>query len=821
MLSAFDVSAAERSARLALMESSPDAGFWTWDPATGRIEASPRLGELLGARPGQPLTLTAALEAMPPEDAEQVRQLVAEIVSGERESGVVTHRVRGGDGIQRALVGHAAAVRSPEGELIKIVGLTTYVTERVESEDRLREESAFWQATIDSLTAHVAVLDSSGRIIALNEAWSVYSHEHQGDDGEELGDDYVALCEQAEDPLGREVAASLRQILAGERDLAEWTYPFDGPLGRRWFTMRATPFRGGSETRVVIAQEDVTDHHEARAEAQMRAQLLDEADAAVIHADLERRVMAWSAGAERMYGFTSEEALGRTTPELIYPDESAGFPAEEVLRHGFWQGERQMRRKDGTLLEAYFRMRLTTDEDGRPTGIVSVSVDVSEQNRARRDLQAANSYLRAVTDSMAEGMFTLDAEGRTVYLNPAAERMLGWRNEEVTGASMHELSHSPRPDGTPIPREECPIWAARMRGEVVRVDDDLFRRKDGSFFPAAYTASPFSTAEGVEGCVVVMADITERKREEERIACDRQKLLWLRRLREALAAGSFELYAQPIVSCATGQTVQRELLLRMHHPDLDEPAAPNSFLPVAEEVGLIKEIDRWVIGRAIEIAASAGEPVELNLSARSIIDGDIIANIESRLEKAAVDPRLLVFEITETALLEDEAAARMFVGRLHGLGCGVALDDFGTGYGTFTYLKRLPVDTVKIDIEFIRDLRENAASAKVVNAVLGVARDFGLKTVAEGVEDEETFELLRRLGVDYAQGYHLGRPAPIEDAAAAAGERPASGADTPGAASPHSGGSVEARGGGRAHARTGGAAGGGPVRAATPDGSRD
>jgi EAL domain-containing protein (putative c-di-GMP-specific phosphodiesterase class I) len=205
----------------------------------------------------------------------------------------------------------------------------------------------------------------------------------------------------------------------------------------------------------------------------------------------------------------------------------------------------------------------------------------------------------------------------------------------------------------------------------------------------------------------------------------------------------------------------------MHHPDLDAPASPGSFLPVAEELGLITEIDRRVISRAAEIAA-AGGPVELNLSTRSIADESLIGHIEHALAAAGVDPRLLVFEITETAVLEDEAAARRFLERLHRLGCGIALDDFGTGYGTFTYLKQLPIDTVKIDIEFVRDLSESAASAKVVNAVLNVARDFGLKTIAEGVEDEATFELLRRLGVDYAQGFHLGRPAPI---AVAAGER--------------------------------------------------
>ncbi len=757
----WDLAAAERAARMALIEGLPDAGFWSWDPGSGRLEASDRFREVLGAPPRGALSLQDALAALQPGDGESARLALEAIVTGDSDTAVMTYRVRGSNGAARWLTAHCQAVRAPDGSLRKVVGVTTDQTERLDSAERLRESSAFWQATLDSLTAHVAVLDSEGTIIALNTAWVEYSRRHQAEDAEELGENYVALCEQAEDPLGREIAAGLRQILGGESELAEWTYPFDTSEGRRWFLLRATPFSGDGETRVVISQEDITERHEAEAQAKMRAELLDEADAAVIHTDLDTHVLAWSVGAERMYGFTSEQALGRKTSELLYPGEAPSFSMEQLLRTGCWQGERQLHRKDASVIDAYFRMRVVRDEDGRPTGLVSVSVDVSEQNRARRDLQAANAYLRAVTDSMAEGMYTLDSEGRTVYLNPAAERMLGWSNEEAAGKSMHELSHSPRPDGSPFPAEECPVSAARTRGEVVRVEDDAFKRKDGSWFPVAYTAAPFSTADGVEGCAVVMADITERKREEERIACDRQKLLWLRRVREALADESFELYSQPIVSCATGEAVQRELLVRMHHPDLSEPALPGSFLPVAEELGLITEIDRRVITRAAEIAA-AGGPVELNLSTRSIADGSLIGHIEHALAAAGADPRLLVFEITETALLADEAAARTFVERLHRLGCKIALDDFGTGYGTFTYLKQLPIDTVKIDMEFIRDLRESPASAKVVNAVLNVARDFGLKTIAEGVEDQETFELLGRLGVDCAQGFYLGRPAPIE-----------------------------------------------------------
>jgi EAL domain-containing protein (putative c-di-GMP-specific phosphodiesterase class I) len=208
--------------------------------------------------------------------------------------------------------------------------------------------------------------------------------------------------------------------------------------------------------------------------------------------------------------------------------------------------------------------------------------------------------------------------------------------------------------------------------------------------------------------------------------------------------------------------VQSELLLRMHSVDGSrELIAPGAFLPVAEEYGLITEIDRWVIDRSAEIAA-AGQPVQINVSARSISDESLVDYVKHAMTRTGANPATMVFEITETTLVSDETAARAFVERLHQLGCQVALDDFGTGYGGFTYLKQLPIDYLKIDIEFVGDLRENAASRNVVRGIVNLAQGFGLKTVGEGVEDQETLDLLREFGVDYAQGYHIGRPAPLE-----------------------------------------------------------
>jgi EAL domain-containing protein (putative c-di-GMP-specific phosphodiesterase class I) len=153
----------------------------------------------------------------------------------------------------------------------------------------------------------------------------------------------------------------------------------------------------------------------------------------------------------------------------------------------------------------------------------------------------------------------------------------------------------------------------------------------------------------------------------------------------------------------------------------------------------------------------------MNVSAHSLSDPTFYDYVESALRRSGADPALIVFELTETALVQDQAATEDFARRVHGLGCRLALDDFGTGYGGFTYLKQLPIDFLKIDIEFVRDLATNPASQLVVEAVVALARGFGLETVAEGVEDERTLDLLREYGVEYAQGYHVARPAPLGD----------------------------------------------------------
>jgi PAS domain S-box-containing protein len=422
--------------------------------------------------------------------------------------------------------------------------------------------------------------------------------------------------------------------------------------------------------------------------------------------------------------------------------------------------------------EQWYRLRASRYASGIARVMVAHE-DVTARHVAQssavaqaRALLTATNYLRAVTDGMGEGLCTTDRAGAITYMNAAAEALLGWSTEELRGYKLHDLVHAGGHGDGEGGAGACPLIRPLDDGATVRVEDDLFIDRNGLALPVAYTSAPFVTDEGIDGCAVVFADTTERKARENALKHDAEALSWIGRVQDALKEDRFELYAQPILDLRSGEVVQRELLLRMREPD-GEIVSPGAFLPTAERYGQIAEIDSWVIERATQLAAESG-PVELNLSAHSIGDPGVIERIERCLKETGADPASLVFEITETALVANEVAAQGFADRLHELGCKLALDDFGTGYGGFTYLKQLPVDLLKIDIEFVRDLTTSPASQHVVEAVVALAGAFGLKTVAEGIEDEQTLEMVRDFGVDLAQGYFISRPEPIGEPSAAA-----------------------------------------------------
>jgi diguanylate cyclase (GGDEF)-like protein/PAS domain S-box-containing protein len=245
---------------------------------------------------------------------------------------------------------------------------------------------------------------------------------------------------------------------------------------------------------------------------------------------------------------------------------------------------------------------------------------------------------------------------------------------------------------------------------------------------------------------------------------------WVARLQGALKANRFCLYAQPIVGIGPVDPTERhfELLLRMIDAN-DQMVPPMAFIPAAERYNLMPAIDRWVVRQAFELIASRSAKVGsdpsdtymINLSGASLGDEDFLDFIRERFLQFELATRSICFEITETAAIANFGKAVQFMEELRALGCRFSLDDFGVGMSSFGYLKRLPVDFLKIDGSFVQDMLASPIDSAMVEAINGIGHVMGKRTVAESVEDPSTMERLRELGVDYAQGFAIARPTPF------------------------------------------------------------
>jgi diguanylate cyclase (GGDEF)-like protein/PAS domain S-box-containing protein len=290
----------------------------------------------------------------------------------------------------------------------------------------------------------------------------------------------------------------------------------------------------------------------------------------------------------------------------------------------------------------------------------------------------------------------------------------------------------------------------RMTGEEVLVNADLamYEAKEG----------------GGDGWARFSSERHGRQKSENHID-------WAGEIEHAVSHDGFELLAQPVVSLTDNRPAQYELLLRMRDRQ-GNVMQPGSFLYIAERLGLSGDIDRWVTRRAISTLAAQralGRDLqfEINLSGRTIGDTELLELIARQLRQTDVPPSRLIFEVSETAAVAHVSRAGAFINHLAELGCKFAIDDFGAGLGSVYYLKHLPFDYLKIDGEFIAHCARNETDRTLISAVVKIARDMGKHTIAEWTPDEETVKILAGLGVDYGQGFHLGRPAALSEHLAA------------------------------------------------------
>jgi EAL domain-containing protein (putative c-di-GMP-specific phosphodiesterase class I)/GGDEF domain-containing protein len=461
-------------------------------------------------------------------------------------------------------------------------------------------------------------------------------------------------------------------------------------------------------------------------------------------------------------------------------------------------------RADGSWFDVDCQLSAVAGPDGATRGVRGVVLDVSARERARREVARLARRVETVQPALAE------RDPGTGLLTRAGFADEVDRALRIGGAL---LVLRVEPEG----RAEAPLRpelatellnrAARVLENVIRPDDQLARvgpseigvlltggswamaRRQADLFVEALRAHPFvlpeawlraqawaglirfqPDAEAGSHDLLIDADHAWRQaRDAGRPvtqvahpvpARDRQGS-YRSRVAEALGTDRFTLFAQPILELQTNRITRHELLLRV----LEEggPCSPVQVLDTAERLDAIFGIDLWVVERAMQLAGQHAELcLQVNLSGRSVGDPRLTTEVERMIERHGVNPDQITFEITETALIGNLSEARRFTDRVRDLGCQLALDDFGSGYASFRYLRLFPIDLVKIDGEYIVDLARNPQDQVLVRALVQVCQAYGIHTVAEFVEDEQTLQMLREFGVDFAQGYLIGHPAPVE-----------------------------------------------------------
>jgi PAS domain S-box-containing protein len=376
-------------------------------------------------------------------------------------------------------------------------------------------------------------------------------------------------------------------------------------------------------------------------------------------------------------------------------------------------------------------------------------------------LRVADSQRRLLRDSIIAGIddaiLTKTTDGVVTSWNPASEELYGYTAREAIGNPLVDLIVPEE-----LRAEPGRIVGRLLAGEGIRQYTTKRRRKDGAALTVSLTASLMRDSEHeIVGVAIVSRNIAGLDSDQDtEVHAELDTLAWVGRIRDAVDENRIVFHAQPIISLR-GTPTSYELLCRMIDRE-GTTVPPGRFLPAAENYGQIAELDLLAIDEGARQIAS-GHRVNINFSTVSVGRRHIVDILAEKLHAAQADPSKLTIEITETALMKDMIRAQRFAEGASALGCRIALDDFGTGFGGFTYLKKLHLDQLKIDVEFVRDLKSSRASQQVVKAVVSLAEGLGLETVAEGVEDEEALTLLTHYGVTHAQGYFLASPGPIAE----------------------------------------------------------
>jgi len=689
-----------------------------------------------------------------------------------------------------------------EGAVDGVVICARDITARLMSEEATRFQAALLGAVGQAIVA----TDKNGVILY----WNKVAEENYG------LDEATALNRSMWELVPHEFSAHAQQVMAAVAAGQTWSGDFEAP--RRDGSVfpalvTTTPIfdEEGNVEGMIEVLVDITERKRAEEAAQALSVIVESTPDAILTAAVDGTILTWNRGAEELYGYPIEEAIGSHI-HILDPDGSDHVFRSTValVENGGTSKDVEMtrRRRDGSLVSVSATISPIRGRTGEVVGVASIGRDISDRKRLEKELsdQALHDSLTGLpnrtllADRLSQTLATADRRSTTVsvlFLDLDQFKMVNDGSGHLIGDRLlvevaRRLKAAIRPSDT----------LARFGGDefvVVCGDADVNEARRIADRLSAALRDPIniggnlyyvSASVGIAVSPPLQADpdillryadiaMYEAKaggRSRARVFDDvmaiesQDKLELTKDLRQALRDNALEVHFQPVIDLATGRLMGLEALTRWHHPARGW-IPPVKFVPLAEENGLIATLDQWVLNNACsgasELRAAGLLPedctLSVNISARNVADLGLIGWVRDAARSASYPLGSLEVEVTETAILAEIPTIQTVLEGLRSLGVGIALDDFGTGYSSLTFIRQLPVTTVKIDRSFIRHIPRKRDDLAIVSSVIDLARAVGLNTVAEGVETREQLNALHRLGCQKGQGFLWSSALPARD----------------------------------------------------------
>lgn len=682
------------------------------------------------------------------------------------------------------------------------------VNERLRrTEQKARQTGARHEATLNSLPANIAVLDSRGTIVAVNSAWKRFAVENGlMDKRHGIGKNYLEISEKAQDTHARSISEGLRRVLAGDISEHQHEYPCHAPNERRWFRCLIAPI---PEHGAVVMHFNITEQKAREERDAFRTGALEAAPYPTFSAD-GQGVIDW--GNEKFHailGLDSGQIGGQHASLLELPGNAHGFNRlfqEARSSGGSATAEIRLRGKDGRSRILHFNVMAMRAPGSGDFRFVAVGEDLTEQRQSEERMRYSVEHdeltglmnRKSVIARLEQAIERQREAGGQVALlfldldrfkdtNDTLGHMVG---DQILVESANRLranvpssSKLARFGGdefvvfveNPASTEELEFLVERLLlafSKPVLIEG----RHLQATASIGYACFPEDGATAEE--LMSRADLAMyRAKADGRRACRRydqqiqreihERVRIERELSRAISLKDLWVAFQPQINLSNGRVVGAEALLRWNHPEAQEIPI-SKVISIAEESGLILPIGQWVIREAVQQLARwrAIDPelrLSVNLSAVQFNQQDVFAEIMEQLQSFSIPPHQLKVEITESVLLNRSNRVKETLHALHGAGIGLHLDDFGTGYSSLSYLQQFPIEAVKIDSSFLLGVGRDRQDEAIVDAIVKLARSLHIDAVAEGVENETQLNFLEQSGCQIAQGYHWAKPLGSEE----------------------------------------------------------